>query len=180
MDRKQKEQLRVLLKARKRADKVLALRQEAVLKKQNHDKRLKASQELKKQYTQELTALAQESGILALAEQAALQRGGSLAKEVSYYLNYGLSGSSFPNPLGIAGQGELRAAHLALRIRWEADGACYEAEIRVHKNGMVTFHNSRLPVFPFIWRRRAQLLQKMLDSALKHPRPRCEKVLSRR
>lgn len=171
MDQKQKERLRVLLKARKRADKVLAQRREVERKKQDRDKRLEANQELMKQYTQELTALAQESGILSMAEQAALRCGGSLAQEVSCYIYYGISGSSFQNALGAAHPGELRASHLALRITWEEVGVSNEAEIWVHKKGQITFHNSFLPIFPFIWRRNPRLLQKMLASAMKHPRP---------
>lgn len=169
MDRKQKERLRFLLKARRRANKVLAARREAALKKQDHDQRLKANQELKKQYTQDLSTLAQESGILALAEQAALQRGGSLAQEVSYYVYYGLSSSSFQNPLGITNRGELRASHLALKITWPEAGVLNEVEVRVHKNGMITFHNFLLPIFPFLWRRFPRIMQILLNRAQAYP-----------
>jgi hypothetical protein len=171
MDRRQKERLRFLLKARKRADKVLAERREVVLKKQERKQRLEANQELMKQYTQELTVLAQESGILTLAEQAAARCGGSLAQEVSYFVYYGLSSSSFQNALGVADQGELRASHLALRINWQRDSVLNEAEILVHKNGQITFHNCLLPIFPFVWRSYPHLLETMLASAMNHPRP---------
>lgn len=170
MDRKQKERLRTLLKARKRADKVLARRRETAQAKEVHQQRLDARQELKRRYSEELTGLAQESCILPMAEQAALRCGGTLAQEVSYYIDYGLSSSSLRNPSGAAGQGTLRAAHLTVTITWEADGAHKEAQIRVHKNGWITFHNSFFPVFPLIWRWDSQLLQKMLASAMKHPK----------
>lgn len=119
MDRKQKEKLRFLLKARKRADKVLAKRREAERKKLEHDQRMQANQALVKEYTRQLTALAQDSGILSLAEQAALQRGGSLSQAVSCYIHYGLSSSSLQHATGVGSPGELRASHLALRIIWK-------------------------------------------------------------
>ncbi len=169
MDRKQKEKLRFLLKARKRADKVLAKRREAERKKLEHDQRMQANQALVKEYTRQLTALAQDSGILSLAEQAALQRGGSLSQAVSCYIHYGLSSSSLQHATGVGSPGELRASHLALRIIWEESGASKEMEIRVHANGSITFHNSFLPVFPFVWRSSPQLLQKMFAYALNHP-----------
>jgi hypothetical protein len=169
MDRKQKERLRFYLKARKRADKVLTSRREAQQQKLDHEQRLQSNQELRKQYAQELTALAQESGILSMAEQAALTRRGSLAQEVSYYVFYGLSSSSMQHATGVGTQGELRASHLALRITWEEAGMMKQVEIRVHKKGYITFHNSFLPILPFIWRVYPQVLQKMLASALSHP-----------
>lgn len=171
MDRKQKEQLRILLKARKRADKVLAGRREVARKKLEHDQRKQANQALMEQYTRELTALAQQSGILSLAEQAAHLRGGNLAQEVSYYIDYGLSSNHLHQALMDENQGNLCASHLALRITWGEAGALKEVEIRVHKNGLITFHYSPLPIFPIIWRHYPQVLEKMLASALNHPRP---------
>ncbi len=170
MDRKQKERLRFYLKARKRADQVLEKQREIKRKKLDHEKRLETNHELMRQYTQELTALAQQSGILSMAEQAALQRGGSLAQEVSYYMDYGLNSSNLQHVTGIADQGVLRASHLALRITWEQDGESNEVEARVHKTGSITFHNFFLPVLPIIWRWKPQLLQMMLTRALQHPR----------
>lgn len=169
MDRKQKEQLRFLLKARKRADKVLAKRREAERIKQEHQNRLANNQELMKQYAQQLTDLARECGMLSMAEGAALQRGGSLAQDMSYYVDYGMSSSNLQHAIGVADKGVLCASHLALRITWEAGGALNEAEIRVHKNGSITFHNNILPVFPLIWRIYPAILQKMLASAMNHP-----------
>src|SRR5512133_2454100 len=147
MDQKQKERLRILLKARKRADKVLAGRREAERKRLEHNQRKQANQVLMQQYTSELTALAQESGILAVAEQAAHLCGGALAQEVSYYIDYGLSSTNLHQAILDAAQGELRASHLALRITWGESGALKEVEIQVHKNGLITFHNSPLPIF---------------------------------
>lgn len=176
MDRKQKEELRFLLKARKRADKVLAQQREDAQKKLDYKMRKEANHELMEQYTQELTALARESGILAMAEQAALALGGSLTKQVSYYIDYGFSTSSLQHILAIEDQGKLRASHLALRIIWGQTDALLEAEIRVHQNGQITYHNCILPVFPFFWRHYPQLLKKMFTSALEHPRPSSEPV----
>lgn len=169
MDKKQKERLRFLLKARKRADKVLAERREAVRKKQEHDQLLEANQALMKQYTLELTNLAQDSGILSMAEQAALLRGGSMVQQVSYYVDYGLNSSRLVQTYAVAEHGDLRASHLALRITWEETGTMNEVEVRVHKKGQITFHNFFLPIFPFIWRGHPQVLQKLLASALDHP-----------
>ena len=175
MDQKQKEKLRVLLEARKRADKVLAERREAERKKQDHRERLAANQELMKQYAQALTALAQQSGVLALAEQAAQQRGGRLKKEVGYYIDYGFSSSNLQRALVASeegkDQGKLKASHLGLRIIWDEAGEAKEAEVRMHRSGQITFHNLLLPVFPFLWRAFPRLLERMMESALKHPRP---------
>ncbi|PKO16355.1 MAG: hypothetical protein CVU39_08300 [Chloroflexi bacterium HGW-Chloroflexi-10] len=171
MDRKQKEKLRFLLKARKRADKVLAKRLEAEQKKRDIKTRKEANQELIKQFTEELTVLAQECGILALVRQAALDRGGNLAQQVSYYMDYGFSTSRLQqHVLELENQGVLRASYLTLRISWGQPDTLYVAEIRVYKNRQIRFHNFILPVFPFIWRRNPRLLQKMLTKALEHPR----------
>ncbi len=170
MDRKQKEQLRFYLKARKRADKVLEARREALQKKQDHARRSEANQALLARYTGELTALAEACGILRLARQAADARGGSLRQEVSYYMDYGMANSNFQRAF-TEDTGQLRASHLTLRITWIDGDAVKTAEIRVHANGQVRFHNkSWLPVLPVMWRWRPQLLHAMLDSALNHPR----------
>lgn len=171
MDRKQKERLRFLLKARKRADKVLSARREAQRKKQEHAQRTQANQDLLRRYTSELNLLAEQCGILILAEQAASLCGAELAQNVSYYMDYGLSDSNFQRAFVEEKSGELKVSHLAIRVIWQEAGDLLEAEIRVHKNGQVTFHNSFIPVFPFIWRRYPHVLQKMLTSAMQHPRP---------
>lgn len=171
MNRKQKEELQLLLKARRRADRVLAKRRQAEQEKLAHKMRREASQELMQKYTRELTALAQKSGILGLAETAALQLGASLTQEVSYHVYYGMATSSLQQTFEIAERGELRASYLALRILWGQPEALKEAEIRVYPKGRITFHNSLLPVFPFFWRHNPQILQKMLASALEHPHP---------
>lgn len=171
MDRKQKEQLRFYLKARKRADKVLAKQHETKQKKIDHDRRKEANQELLQAYTRDLNGLAQESGILSMAEQAARSRGGSLSQEVSCYVDYGLNSSCLQQAIMDSNQGKLCVSHLALQITWESAGILNEAEIRVHKNGQITFHHIPLPVFSFIWKRYPQLLQQMLDGSIKHPRP---------
>ncbi len=168
MDRKQKEQLRFYLKARKRADKVLEARREALQKKQDHARRSEANQALLTRYTEELTALAEACGILRLARQAAEARGGSLRQEVSYYMDYGMANSNFQRAF-TEDTGQLRASHLALRISWMEGDGLKTAEIRVYANGQVRFHNSWLPVLPVMWRWRPKLLHAMLDSALIHP-----------
>lgn len=170
MDRKQKEKLRYLVQARKRADKVLAKRHEVERQKLDHQKRLQASQELKEKYTRELTELAQECGILAMAEQAALQRGSTLEQTVSYYLYSGLTSNSSMKTLADFERGELRASHLALRFTWEDAGMANEVEIRMHKQGYITFHNFFLPIFPIFWRFYSPLLRNLLASAMAHPR----------
>lgn len=170
MDRKQKEQLRVLLEARKRADKVLADRRENERKKAALSAMKAANQERMKQYARALTAQAEVSGLLALAEQAARQRGGILKKEVGYYVDYGFNTSNLQRALVAVeqghDQGELRASHLSLRIIWGE----HEAEARVHRGGRITFHNSLLPVFPILWRRFPKILEWMLERALGKPR----------
>ncbi len=176
MDKKQKEQLRILLKARRRANKVLAKRHELEREKQVYQARKETNEELKNRYILELTTIAQESGILPMAELAALQCGGLLTQDVSYYIYYGLATSSLQQTAEIAEHGELRATYLALRITWGEPECMNEVEIRVHKNGLVTFHNSYLPLFRVVWQRYPQLLQKMLTSALEHPRQRTAPV----
>lgn len=171
MNRKQKDELRFLLKARKRADKVLAKRREAEQKKLDYKMAKETNQELMERYSRELTALAQESGILAMAEQAAQDRNGNLVQQVSYYIYYGLSTNNLQRNVEISGRGELRAAYLALHIIWGQPDEMKEAEIRVHKNGQITFHTFVLPVFPFFWRRYPQLVRNMLTKALENPRP---------
>lgn len=167
MDRRQKEKLRFLLKARKRADRVLKERREAEQKKLDRQKHLETNRERMEQFSQMLDALAEESGIRALADEAALRLGGSLDRQCCYYLHYPISTSGLQQALADAEPGELRASHLALRITWGEQ----EAEIRVHKNGQITFHHSLLPLPPFVWRRYPQLLQRMLEGALRRPRP---------
>jgi len=137
---------------------------------QEDQARKDAVQAVKDRYTHELTGLAQESGLLALAGQMAFERGGSLAQEVSYYVDYGHSPSCVPPNLVSGVPGNLCASHLVLRITWEPQDALLEAEVYIHKNGQVTFHNNPVPVFAFIWRRAPGLLPNMLKSAVEHPR----------
>jgi len=170
MNQKQKDQLRTLLKARKRAEKVLAARHEAEEKKQQYQQRKAANQELIRQYTQELDALAQESGILTLAEQAAAERGGMLEHKVSFYKDYGMASSRMQHYVTSPDHGELRVSHLAIRVIWGEPGALKEAEVRIHRKGLITFHNFVLPVLPLVWRRRPGLLLTLLNRALDHPR----------
>jgi len=170
MDRRQKEELRFLLKARKRAEKVLAARREAEQKKLEYKLRKDANQELMKQYREELTSLAEECGILAMAEQAAAQRGGSVSQQVSYYLDYGMVSSSVEHILVMEERGELRAAYLVLKFSWQEAGVLNEVEIRVHKHGQITFQHCFLPIFRFVWRCKPEWLQKMFTRALEHPR----------
>lgn len=175
MDKKQKEELRILLKSRKRAQKVLAQRREVEQKRLEYKMQKEANQELIKKYTEELNTLAQECGIQTLAEQAAHERSGSLLKRVSYYIYFGPGIDFFRHSLEFEEYGELRASHLSIRILWkQPDHEWVEVEIRVHKNGQITFHNSIFPVFPFIWRQNPKLLNKMLVNALQHPRPATE------
>lgn len=171
MDKKQEEQLKILLKARKRAEKVLAERKAAEQKKLEEKQHKQATQEKLKQYGRELTEKAQECGMMAAAEQAAKERNGELKKQVSYYMDYGLSTSNLHRALNIPEYGELRASHLSLRIIWNQADAWKEAEIRVYYSGQVTFHNFILPVFPFIWRRKPEWLRRLLLRALQNPRP---------
>lgn len=166
MDQKQKQEL----KASKRADKLLAEQQQVEREKQDYQQRITANIALKKQFTQDLTAIAQESGILALAEEAADTRGGRLVQEVSYFVDYGTAACCVPANVVDTRSGKLRAGYLALRITWEENGQMNEVEIQLAPNGQITFHNSLLPVFAFIWRRNPQILQTMLGSALEHPR----------
>lgn len=173
MDQKQKEQLRVLLEARKRAEKVLAKQHEAQRKKQEYEKHRMVNQELIDQYTRELTVLAQACGILPLAEEAACQRGGKLTCKLACYLDYGFKNNELQRTLAAVEQGtlrgQLRPSHLELWITWNEGNLAREVEIRVHTKGQVTFHNSLLPIFPFLWRRYPHLLEKMLNRALQHP-----------
>jgi hypothetical protein len=67
-------------------------------------------------------------------------------------------------------RGELRAAYLALKFSWEEAGALNEVEIRVHKQGQITFQHCLLPIFRFVWRRKPEWLQIMFTRALEHPR----------
>lgn len=177
MDQKKKEELRFLLKARKRAEKVLAEQQKARQEKLDYEARKEANRKLMEQYADKLIALAQESGILTLAEQAALERGGRLLRQVGCYVDYGLSTSCLQQSMVAAEQpGELRAAYLSLRVIWGEPSALKEVEIRVHKRGQITFHYLPVPIFPFVWRRKPQLLHKMFENALAHPRPTAEPV----
>lgn len=174
MDQKQKQELRFLLKARKRAEKVLAEQEKARQEKLNYEARKEANRRLMEQYAQELTVLARQSGILDLAEQAALKREGRLIQQLGCYVDYGLSTSCMQRALVAAEEGnqaELRAAYLSLRIVWGQPEALKEAEIRVHRGKYITFHHLPLPIFPFIWRLNPQLLPYMLEAALAHPRP---------
>lgn len=179
MDQKQKETLRFLLKARKRAQKVLAEREKARQEKLNNEARKEANRRLMEQYAQGLLALAQQSGVFTLAEQAALEREGRLIQQLGCYVDYGLSTSCMQRALVAAeqgDQGELRAAYLSLRIVWGPPEAPQEAEIRVHRGKYITFHHLPVPIFPFIWRLNPQLIPKMLAGALASPRPCSDRV----
>jgi hypothetical protein len=171
MDRKQEENLRVLLEGRKRAEKVLAKRHEEEQKRLDEKIRQSANQEVLDRYTEKITELAQESGILAMVEQAVLDRKARLVKQAGYYVDYGFATSRLQAYiLQLEDQGKLRVAYLALRIIWQEAALHNEVEVRVYLNGQITFHDWFLPVFPIFWRREPNLLQKRFTRALEHPR----------
>lgn len=170
MDRKQKEQLRVLLKARKRADRVLAERRAAQQEKLERKMHQVANQELMRQYTEVFTALAERSGILALAEQAARACNGRVTTRMSYYIDYGFNINRLQLTVMTYKDGVLRASHLGIFIDWCEGQETHEVEIRYQRGDVITFHNSRWPVFPFIWKHFPKILPRMLADAMAHPR----------
>lgn len=170
MNEKQKEQLRILLKSRKKAEKVLAERRAAQQQKTEQNQRRQSNRELAQRYALELEDLARECGLLALAEEAAAMHGGSLDRQVSYYMDRGMSTACLQDALPEANKGELRASHLVLRVIWQEEKTTLEVEIHISKNGGVTFHNWPLPVFPFIWRRQPRVLPTLFARANRHPR----------
>jgi len=172
MDSKQKEELRILLKSSRRAKKVLAKRKAADRERRAQKMRQMSNFELMNQYSQELDELAQESTILPLIEVAALQLGARLKREVNYYLYYGMGVSSLQQTDQVAKTGQMRASYVSLLLTWGDGDVQNEVEVRVHMNGLITFSNSLLPIFPFIWRRNPHILQRMLALALEHPRQR--------
>lgn len=171
MERKQKEELRILLNARKRADKVLADRKARQQEMLDRSERKAANQELIRQYTLDLTARAESSGILALAQQATEARGGRMSTKLSCYLDFGINTSRVHRAVMTYKDCVLRASHLSIFINWVEGKEKREAEIRFHRNGAITFHHSPLPVYPILWRRFPRLLQSMLAGAMAHPRP---------
>ncbi len=170
MDRKQKEQLQTLLKARKRADKFLAERRAIQEEALERELRKAANQELMKQYTQTFTSLAEQSGILALAEQAAREHDGCVTTRMSYYRDFGINTSRMHRAVMTFRDSVLRASHLGIFISWSVGQEKYEAEIRYTKDHIITFHNSRLPVFSFIWKNFPKVLPRMVADAMAHPR----------
>ena len=171
MDPKQKKELQILLDARKRADKVLAERnakQQDMLDRSEHKA---ANQALIHQYTLELTARAEKSGILALARQAAEARGGRMSTKLSCYLDFGIHTSRIHRTVMTYKDCVLRASHLSVFINWVEDREKREAEIRFHRNGAITFHHSPLPIYPILWRKVPGVLPKMLAGAMAHPHP---------
>ncbi len=170
MDRKQKEQLHTLLKARKRADKFLAERRAVQQEALERDMRKAANQELMQQYTLTFTRFAEQSGILALAEQAAREHDGCVTTKMSYYLDFGINTSRIHRAVMTFRDSVLRASHLGIFISWSEGQQKCEAEIRYTKNHIITFHNSRLPVFSFIWKNFPKVLPRMLADAMAHPR----------
>jgi len=172
MDQKQKEELRILLKSSRRAKKVLAKRRAADRERRVQKMRQMSNFELMNQYSEELDELAQECSILPMIEIAALQLGAQLKREVSYYLYYGLGVSNLQQTDEVAKTGQIRASYLSLKLIWGETDVLNEAEVRVHLNGLVTFHNTPLPIFHFVWKRNPQILQRMLALALEHPRHR--------
>lgn len=171
MDRKQKDQLRILLNARKRADKVLAERkaaQEAQLERKEH---IAANRELIHQFMEDFTRRAESCGILALVRQAAAARNGCVTTQMSCYLDFGTHTSRLHRTVMTYKDCVLRPSHLAIFIDWDEGKEKREAEIRYNRNGAVTFHHSPLPIFPIIWRKYPQVLDRMLAGAMAHPRP---------
>jgi hypothetical protein len=87
-----------------------------------------------------------------------------------YYLYFGLDLDALNQFEEVGREGKLRTAYLDLFLTWNSGNQTNEAEIRVHMNGLITFHNRMIPVFTFVWRNHPQVLQKMLDRALENPR----------
>lgn len=170
MDRKQKQQLRIFLRARKRAEKVLAERRALQQERVERNLQKATNQELMQQYTQAFTALAERSGILALAEQAAREHNGSLTTKMGYYLDFGVHTSRLHRTVMTYKDGVLRASHLSIFIEWGEGKDRHEVEIRYNKDHAITFHNSYLPVFSLIWKHFPKVLPKMLADAMAHPR----------
>lgn len=171
MDDRQKKELQILLKSRKRGNKILARQRELRREQTEHHLHLEKNLALMEQYTQKLTTIAGECGLLQMVEKAAQYCNGTLLQKVSYYVDYGLAASSLALTDDVTEAGELKASYLALRITWGEPESMKEVEIHVHLNGMVTFHNSWLPVFRFVWRHSPSILKNRLANALQHPRP---------
>jgi hypothetical protein len=170
MDRKQKEQLRILLQARKRADKVLAERRAIQQEKLDRKLQKEANQELMQQYSRDFMELAERSGILQLAEQAARRHNGSVTTRMGYYLDFGFNIGRLQRAMMTYRDGVLRASHLGIFITWFEGQEKRQVEIRYNKNHAITFHNSRLPVFSFLWKHFPKILPKMLADAMANPR----------
>jgi len=135
----------------------------------DRSKRRETNLTLMNEYTQKLTEIADQSNLLPMIEIAALQLKAHISRQVNYYLYYGLGASSLQQTEEVAREGQLRATYLSLKVTWEVPQIINEAEIRVHMNGLITFHNSLIPIFLFVWRHNPELLQRMLSSALEHP-----------
>ncbi len=170
MDRRQKEELRILLRARKRADKVLAARREAAQEKLDRSMRKAANQELMQEYTQQFTTLAEQCGILALVKEAAQKVNGCFFTKMGYYIDYGMNTSHLTGAFFTYKDGVLKASHLGIFVTWGEGEAKREVEIRYNRNGAITFHNSPLPVFPILRKIFPRLLPGMVDRAMRNPR----------
>ncbi len=170
LDAKQKQELQILLRSRKRANRTLAKRRAMERERQDWLARRENNLNLQTRYMQHLTEIARESTLLPMLEVAALQLGAHLTREVSYYLYFGFTTAALQFTKEVAREGKLRASYLDLRLTWDGGNHTNEAEIRIHMNGLITFHNSLIPIFRFVWRGHPDLLQKMLASALEHPR----------
>jgi hypothetical protein len=170
LDARQKKELQILMKSRRRAKRILAKRRSLDRERQKRLDHRERNLLLKIEYSEHLTKLTQESTLLPMLEAAAQQLGARLTQEVSYYLYYGFGMFALQQTEEVASQSELRAGYLVLRLTWERENRINEAEIRIHMNGLITFHNSWIPIFRFVWGSRPWILHRMLDSALANPR----------
>ena len=170
MDEKQKRELKILLRSRRRAKRMLAKRNILDRERKERLNRRERNLLLKNQYSQRLNELANESTILPMLEAAEQYLGACLTRTVSYYLYFGFGLLALQQTEEVAQESQLRAAYLDLLLTWNSGNQVNETEIRVHMNGLITFHNSLIPIFRFVWRNHPEVLQRMLDSALRNPR----------
>ena len=170
MDPKQEKQLQILLKARNRANKILAKQHKAREDAEKQRIHYLENWQSLRDHGKLLLDISRECGLYTLMEAAAKDHGGKLIKEVNYFVDYGPGARYLAQTKEFQNIFVYRTTYLALIIQWEEAGLLKELEVRVRRNGLVTFHNSRFPVFRFMWVKNPDILRRKLENALLRPR----------
>lgn len=146
-------QLDRLIEGSKRAQRTRDRRDLARAEAQKYEDRRQQNMRLKQEFGDELISLAEQNGVLARVEAAALRLGGVVSSNMRFHVHQGMSTCCIDPSLIEPEIGELRPSFLSLVISWGEDDAARTVEIKMDRREWLNFQGRFFSIPPFLWRR---------------------------